>query len=66
MLMALAENNLEGAKARLKQLLAVVNARPTEQVDHRVQQRGRAGGKVIYPNTADTRVAFAPGEPLLF
>lgn len=62
---ALAENNIAGAKDRLNQLLTLVNARPTEQVDSRTQQRGRAGGKIIYPNTADTRVAFAPGEPFV-
>lgn len=61
----LAENNISGARDRLKLLLTLVNARPTEQIDSRIQQRGRAGGKIIYPNTADTRVAFAPGEPFV-
>ncbi|WP_337171868.1 hypothetical protein [Gemmatimonas aurantiaca] len=62
---ALSDNNIAGAKDRLNQLLTLVSARPTEQVDSRTQQRGRAGGKVIYPNTADTRVAFAPGQPFV-
>lgn len=61
----LADANLPAAKARLQQLLTLVDSRPTELVDSRLQQRGRAGGKVVYPNTVDTRVAFAPGEPLL-
>lgn len=61
----LADNNLAGAKDRMKQLLTLVNSRPTEQIDSRVQLRGRAGGKVIYPNTADTKVAFAPGQPFV-
>lgn len=61
---ALADNNLAGARDRLKQLLALVATRPVETVDNRVQQRGRAGGKVVYPNTAQFTVAFAPGEPL--
>ena len=61
----LSDNNLTGAKDRLKQLLALVNSRPTELVDSRIQMRGRAGGKIVYPNTVDTKVAFAPGQPLL-
>lgn len=60
----LADGNLAAAKVRLQQLLTLVGSRATELVDSRLQQRGRAGGKVVYPNTADTRVAFAPGEPL--
>lgn len=59
----LSDNNIAGAKDRLQQLLTLVQSRPTELVDSRIQKRGRAGGKVIYPNTADTKVAFAPGEP---
>lgn len=62
---ALSDNNLAGARDRLTQLLTLVAARPTEQVDSRSQQRGRAGGKIIYPNTADTRIAFAPGGPFV-
>lgn len=61
----LSDNNLTGAKDRLKQLLTLVNSRPTEQYDSRLQLRGRAGGKVVYPNSADTRVAFAPGQPFV-
>jgi hypothetical protein len=61
----LADGNLAGAKDRLKQLLVLVNSRPTEQIDNRVQLRGRAGGKVIYPNSADTKVAFAPNQPFV-
>lgn len=60
----LADANLPAARTQLHQLLTLVGSRPTELVDSRVQQRGRAGGKVIYPNTVDTRVAFAPGDPL--
>lgn len=61
----LSENNLGAAKERLSQLLALVSTRPTEMIDGSLQKRGRAGGKVIYPNSADTRVAFAPGEPFV-
>src|SRR5206468_822058 len=61
----LKDNNVAGAKDRLKLLLALVQSRTTELVDGTLQKRGRAGGKVIYPNTADTRVAFAPNQPLL-
>jgi len=61
----LADGSVSGAKDRLKQLLTLVSSRPTEQTDHRVQLRGRAGGKIIYPNTADTKVAFAPGQPFV-
>jgi tetratricopeptide (TPR) repeat protein len=60
----LSDNNLTGAKDRLKQLLTLVNARATELVDSRIQLRGRAGGKIVYPNASDIRVAFAPGQPL--
>jgi hypothetical protein len=59
------DNNLAGARDRLKALLGLVATRPVETVDNRVQQRGRAGGKVIYPNTAAHTVAFAPGQPQL-
>jgi hypothetical protein len=62
---ALAENNLAGARERLLTLLTLVQSRTTELVDSRVQLRGRAGGKIIYPNTAEHTVAFAPGTPLL-
>jgi len=34
-------------------------------VDSRLQLRGRAGGKTNYPNTADSKVSFAVGSPLL-
>ena len=61
----LSDANVAGAKAQLQQLLTLVRSRATELVDSRLQQRGRAGGKVVYPNTVDTKVAFAPGEPLL-
>ncbi len=61
----LSDNNVPGAKSRLTLLLALVQSRPTELVDSRVQLRGRAGGKVVYPNSSAARVAFAPGEPLL-
>jgi tetratricopeptide (TPR) repeat protein len=60
----LSDNNLTGAKDRLKQLLTLVNSRATELVDSRIQLRGRAGGKIVYPNASDIKVAFAPGQPL--
>lgn len=60
----LSDNNLPQARERLKQLLTLVQSRATELVDSRLQLRGRAGGKVVYPNSSDTKVAFAPGEPL--
>ncbi len=60
----LSDNNVSDAKARLTQLLSLVQSRPTESVDSRIQLRGRAGGKFVYPNASATRVAFAPGEPL--
>jgi hypothetical protein len=56
-------NDLAGAKDRLKQLLTLVASRPVETTDASLQKRGRAGGKVVYPNTADTKVSFAPGQP---
>jgi len=59
------DNNVAGAKDRLKQLLTLVQSRPVETVDGTLQKRGRAGGKVIYPNTSDTRVAFAQDQPLV-
>ena len=61
----LSDNNLAAAKDRLQQLLTLVQSRKTELVDDRIQLRGRAGGKIVYPNTSDTKVAFAPGAPLL-
>jgi hypothetical protein len=61
----LSDGNVAGARDRLKQLLTLVGTRPTELTDNRVQLRGRAGGKVIYPNAADIRVAFAPGQPFV-
>ncbi|MCU0647102.1 MAG: hypothetical protein MUF00_03865 [Gemmatimonadaceae bacterium] len=60
---ALATNDLAGARTRLQQALALVQSRPTELVDSRTQQRGRAGGLVIYPDSADYRVAVSPGAP---
>jgi hypothetical protein len=59
------ESNVAAAKDRLKQLLALVATRAVETVDGTLQKRGRAGGKVIYPNTSDTRVAFAPDQPMV-
>lgn len=61
----LASGDLDGAKSRLLQLLDLVDARPVEMVDSRLQERGRAGGQVIYPDHSDYRVAFEPGAPLL-
>ena len=58
---ALAAGDLAGAKAGLRTLLSLVESRPVELVDSRLQQRGRAGGAVVYPNRADVRVAFSPG-----
>ncbi len=62
---ALAVNDLVAAKARLQQLLTLVASRPTELVDARTQQRGRAGGLVLYPDSSDYRVAFAPDQPFV-
>jgi hypothetical protein len=62
---ALAVNDLAGTRARLQQLLTLVQSRPTELVDARTQQRGRAGGLVIYPDSSDYRVAFAPEQPFV-
>jgi len=59
----LADGNVPAAKTRLQALLTLVNSRATELVDSRLQLRGRAGGKVVYPNASDIQVAFAPGEP---
>ena len=61
---ALQANDIAGAKDRLKQLVALVQSRATEVVDGTLQKRGRAGGKVIYPNTSDTKVAFAADQPM--
>jgi hypothetical protein len=61
----LSDEDVAGAQDQLTDLLALVQSRGTELVDSQLQQRGRAGGKIVYPNTADTKVAFAPGEPLL-
>lgn len=55
--------DIAGTKDRLKQLLALVQSRTTELVDGTLQKRGRAGGKIIYPNTSDTKVASAPDQP---
>ncbi|MEO7218048.1 MAG: hypothetical protein ABI026_07630 [Gemmatimonadaceae bacterium] len=60
----LSDNNVAGAKDRLQQLLTLVHSRPTESVDDRIQKRGRAGGKTVYPNSSDTKVAFEPGDTL--
>jgi len=61
----LSDNSLPAAKDRLKLLLTLVKSRTVKTVDSRLQLRGRAGGKVVYPNTADTKVSFAPGQPLV-
>jgi hypothetical protein len=61
---ALSNNDLTGAKDRLRQLLTLVRSRATESIDNRVQLRGRAGGKVVYPNASDIRVAFSPTDTL--
>lgn len=60
---ALATNDLTTARTRLTALLTLVQQRPTELVDSRNQNRGRSGGTVIYPDSTDYRVAFAPGAP---
>ncbi len=60
----LSDNNVAGAKDRLRSLLTLVRSRATEVVDNRVQLRGRAGGKVVYPNASDVRVAFSPTDTL--
>lgn len=61
---ALSDEDVDGAKSELTELLALVQSRGTELVDSQLQKRGRAGGKIVYPNTADTKVAFAPDQPL--
>ena len=61
----LSDNNIAAAKDRLSQLLTLVQSRTVESVDDRIQLRGRAGGKIVYPNSSATKVAFAPGGPLL-
>lgn len=61
----LAGNDLAGARTQLKSLLTLVQSRATELVDSRTQQRGRAGGAVIYPDSTDYRVAFAADQPLV-
>ncbi|MBL0937790.1 MAG: hypothetical protein IBJ03_02785 [Gemmatimonadaceae bacterium] len=61
----LASNDIAGARDRLKTLLTLVQSRTTELVDSRTQQRGRAGGQVIYPDTNDYRIAFAPDQPFV-
>ncbi len=59
----LASSDLEGARTQLLALLDLIDQRPVEVVDSRLQERGRAGGTVIYPNDSDYRVAFEPGAP---
>jgi len=61
----LAGNDLPAARTQLKSLLTLVQSRTTELVDSRTQQRGRAGGLVLYPDSSDYRVAFAAGEPFV-
>lgn len=60
---ALATGDVAAARTRLLAALALVQQRPTELIDARTQLRGRAGGSVIYPDSVDYRVAFAPGQP---
>ncbi|HEX3867518.1 MAG TPA: hypothetical protein VHV78_12235 [Gemmatimonadaceae bacterium] len=57
--------DIAGTKDRLNQLLALVQSRTVELVDGTLQKRGRAGGKIIYPNTSSTVVAPAPGQPFI-
>jgi tetratricopeptide (TPR) repeat protein len=61
---ALAQGDLAGARARLVELLDLVESRPTAMIDDRGQERGRRGGTWIYPNSSDILVAPSPGaEP---
>lgn len=62
---ALATGAVEAGRTQLLELLELVNSRPVEEVDSRLQERGRRGGAVIYPNQATDRVAFEPGAPLM-
>lgn len=61
---ALAAGSTTEGRNHLVALLALVQSRPVEQVDSRLQARGRRGGAILYPNRATDRVAFAPGAPL--
>lgn len=62
---ALATNDVPATRTHLRNLLTLVNSRPTELVDSRAQRRGRAGGLVVYPDSSDYRIAFAPGQPFV-
>ncbi len=62
---ALQAGDVGGAQSRLQLLLTLVQSRTVELVDGTIQKRGRAGGKVIYPNTSDTKVSAASGAPLV-
>lgn len=61
---ALAQGDVAGARARLVELLDLVEGRPTAMIDDRGQERGRRGGTWIYPNSSDVAVAASPeAEP---
>lgn len=62
---ALASGGVESARSQLLELRSLVASRPVEEVDSRLQERGRRGGAVIYPNRSTDRVAFEPGEPFV-
>lgn len=61
---ALADNDLGGAKALMKTLLALVQSRPVETgIDDQLEERYNGGYKV-YPNSSAYRVAASPADEL--
>lgn len=59
----LAENNVAGAAATMKTLLALVASRPVLTINDGTETRGDVGA-IAYPNHADYRVAASADEPL--
>lgn len=57
---ALATGDVAGARQELKELIDIVEARPTAMIDDRGQQRGRQGGTWIFPDDAAVQVAASP------
>jgi tetratricopeptide (TPR) repeat protein len=56
----LADGQVTKARATLKDMLAVVDARPVELVNDAAEQRGRRGGTVRYPLSDTVKVASSP------